>query len=576
MSADVTTTRQARLRIDLLGRFQVSVDGTAISADAWRRDRGAALVKLLAVTPGHRLHREQAMNLFWPDLDHEAAGANLRKAVHFARKSLGVPEAVEFGNETIALAADATIDIERFEAAAKVALREPSPEACGKVVDLYRGELLPDDRYVDWIEELRQKIKQRYASVLRAGRLWERLIELDPADEPAQVALMQSALDTGNRGEAIRLFQHLRERLRVDMGVGPGRDAVALYERALAAPAVEPTSAIDRMRASLAWGLIHLHSGDFAKAESIARETRTLALGAGLAREMGEATALLGMVAHMQGQWRELFRVEFADWIRQGPHFASPVFDGHLCLAEFCLASRESHAQMDASARELLDIAEREGSDAGRGLAKLILGEAALFAGRLDEAEPLLSEAEQNHAQAGGASGRVLAIERMAQIALARDQKWKARRLAQRGFNIASTTWLSPHLTVRMSALAVQAARTSEHALAAIRQADQTLADGPVCQPCSVAYRTAAAIALAEAGEEEQVDRRLDELERLVGMWNGGPWVAALWEARGVAQQAKGNGERAAALLTEAAARFADLGRVVDQARCLARIVVPA
>ena len=55
----------------------------------WRRDRAAALVKLLAVTPQHGMHREQVMELFWPDSDPEVAGAALRKAVHFARKALG-------------------------------------------------------------------------------------------------------------------------------------------------------------------------------------------------------------------------------------------------------------------------------------------------------------------------------------------------------------------------------------------------------------------------------------------------------------------------------------------------------
>ena len=52
-------------------------------------------------------------------------------------------------------------------------------------------------------------------------------------------------------------------------------------------------------------------------------------------------------------------------------------------------------------------------------------------------------------------------------------------------------------------------------------------------------FRTAAAVALAEAGEVEQVNRRLDEAERVAGMWNGGPWVAAVWEARGGQRRAE-------------------------------------
>jgi hypothetical protein len=55
-------------------------------------------------------------------------------------------------------------------------------------------------------------------------------------------------------------------------------------------------------------------------------------------------------------------------------------------------------------------------------------------------------------------------------------------------------------------------------------------------------------------------------------MWNGGPWVAALWEARGVQRRAQGNEERAAAAFGEAAARFEELKRPLDRARCEERM----
>ena len=93
-----------------------------------------------------------------------------------------------------------------------------------------------------------------------------------------------------------------------------------------------------------------------------------------------------------------------------------------------------------------------------------------------------------------------------------------------------------------------------------------------MCQPCSMAFRVAAAIALAEAGEVEQASKRLDEAERLAGMWNGGPWVAAVWEARGVVRRAQGNEERAVAMFGEAAAKYAELGRTRDRERSLARV----
>jgi DNA-binding SARP family transcriptional activator len=562
-----------RVSIHLLGRFEVHVDGRAIPAADWRRDRATALVKLLAVSPGHRIHREQAMEMFWPDLDIEAAGANLRKTIHFARRALGEPALIELRGDILALAPEAEleIDAERFEAAAKAALRAGEAAEHERAADLFGGALLPDDIYVDWLDAPRARLQQAYLDLLRAGKLWRRLIALDPTDEQAQCALMQQALDAGNRGEAIRQFNQLRDSLHAELGVGPGAATIALYEKALTLSGSDVASQTDRIRAALAWGLVHLQSGEFDKASEIARETRALAMGAELGREVGEASALLGLASHMRQEWPTLFRDEFIEWVRARPAFVQNVFDGHLCLSEFCLCSAAGHAHVEGQARELLCVAEEAGSVAGRGLASLLLGEAALFSGRLDEAETWLTEAERLHQEAGAVAGRVLALERLAEIALERGQNWHANRLIKRGLGEAGATWLSPHLVMRMQALAVRAAPTPEATAEAIRAGDRLLADG-ACQPCSMALRTATAIALVEAGEMEQVDRRLSDAERIAGMWHGGPWAAALWEARGVQRRAQGHEIRALAAFDEAAARYAELGRPRDQARCLARM----
>jgi DNA-binding SARP family transcriptional activator len=47
--------------VRVLGGFEVNLDGHAVPAEAWRHRRGADLVKLLPLAPGHRLHREQVM-----------------------------------------------------------------------------------------------------------------------------------------------------------------------------------------------------------------------------------------------------------------------------------------------------------------------------------------------------------------------------------------------------------------------------------------------------------------------------------------------------------------------------------
>jgi hypothetical protein len=51
----------AELRIELPGGFRVTVGTRLVPEAAWRRRKPAALLKLLALAPGHSLHREQAM-----------------------------------------------------------------------------------------------------------------------------------------------------------------------------------------------------------------------------------------------------------------------------------------------------------------------------------------------------------------------------------------------------------------------------------------------------------------------------------------------------------------------------------
>lgn len=566
-----------RLSVQLLGQFRVRVDGAEIPTDAWRRERGALVIKLLAVTPGHELHREQVMDVFWPDLDPEAAGGNLRKAIHFARKALGEHALLALNGDLLALApgAELVTDVDEFEAAAKTALRSQAAADCERAAELYGGELLPNDLYVEWLEEPRKRLHERYARVLETGKLWERLVALDPSHETAQCALMQAALDAGNRGEVVRLFERLRERLRLDFGVGPKAASVALYERALAIPGAVPTSVVERVRASLAWGLVHLHSGDFEKAEHIARETREVALGADLVREVGECTALLGQAAHHRGRFTELFRSEFLEWVTSEPK-ATPIFEGHLCLTQFCLCGAGGHQQIGAAARELLVAADRAGSDAGRALALLCLGEVALFSGALDESEPLLLESERLHGRTAAAAGRVTALQRLAEVAIARDDRRRAEALLTQALGAAEQTWLKPHLVIRLQGLCVQIATTPERVEELVQGGDRALADGTSCQPCSMGFRVASAIALSEAGELERVGKRIEEAERLSAMWGGGPWQAALWEARGVQRRAQGNEERAAAAFSEAADRFAELGRKLDEARCRARVQAPS
>ena len=93
-----------------------------------------------------------------------------------------------------------------------------------------------------------------------------------------------------------------------------------------------------------------------------------------------------------------------------------------------------------------------------------------------------------------------------------------------------------------------------------------------VCGPCSIGLRVAATIACARSGDRAQARKWLTDAERIASMWQGTAWEAAVWEARAELRRAEGDDAQAKALLREAAELFAERGRPLDEARCLAGI----
>jgi DNA-binding SARP family transcriptional activator len=556
--------------VDLLGGFRVTVDGTTIPENAWRPRRGADLVKLLTLAPRHRLHREQLMDTLWPDLSPDASSRNLRKAVYLARKATGLPDAIATGGGMLALfpGREVQSDAERFESGAHDALASGDAEPCARAAELYGGELLPEDRYESWAEGPRDRLRLLFLELLRAAQMWDRVLEIEPADEEAHRFLIQLALDRGDRPGAIRRFEQLREHLRADLGVGPESSSVALYEQALAMDGTAPATMTDRIRAQLAWGLVHWNQGELEEAEGAARDARALAIEAGAGRELGEASAILGLVASARGRWRDLFRSEFTESIRQTPDLAPFVFDAHLCFAEFSLYGADGCEDVAPFAGELLEEARAAGSADGEALASLMLGEVQLLSGRFDAAEEHLARAAALQQMPDAGSARVVTMQRLAELALGRGQRWRAGRLLHPALRLAESSFLAPHLTVRIYDGLVEAAPDVPRSLEAVRRADAALAGRDTCSPCSMGFRVAATIALARAGELAHARDRLDSAERIAGMWQGGPWVAAVWEARGVLRHAEGDDARAAALFQEAAEEFARLRRPNDEARC--------
>jgi DNA-binding SARP family transcriptional activator/tetratricopeptide (TPR) repeat protein len=228
--------------VTVLGRFTVTVDEVPVAEASWRRRHAAAIVKVLALAPGHRMHREQVIDLVWPGDTIAAAVPKLHKAAHFARRAIGVPDAVLLRGDQVVLCPGAiiTVDAVRFEELARRALAGHEAVAASQALALYGGELLPGDRYEEWAETRREQLARIHLDLLRRDGRWEAVLDVDASDERAHLALMRRHAADGDRHAALRQFERLDRALRQELGVGPGPEASALRDRLLAAYDVFP------------------------------------------------------------------------------------------------------------------------------------------------------------------------------------------------------------------------------------------------------------------------------------------------------------------------------------------------
>jgi len=356
-------------RIELFGAFRVSVDGRAVPEEAWRQRKPAALVKLLALAPRHRLHREQVMDALWPDLAQAAAGANLRKALHHARRATAVEsdsQLVESIGELLALPDGAWVDVDAFRAAADRARRTGDTAAYEEALELYGQGLLPDDRYEEWAvgprdelqidflalaEELAALLESR-GEIVAAARVVGLQVAVEPLLEEAHVRLMRLYALAGRRGDALREYEHLRELLEKELGREPGAEAQRLYEEVRARQHAEP-----ELTAEL-WervGELRVASGDVTGAVTAFE----LAIGAA---DSPDAVARLHRKT--AGAWLAQHDAANADeHLRQAEALASDPAERARVA---CLRANQAWAQGDlgraeALAGEARDLAEAHG-----------------------------------------------------------------------------------------------------------------------------------------------------------------------------------------------------------------------
>lgn len=234
------------VRVRMLGGFSVSVGERFVDEDAWRLRKAAGLVKLLALEPGYRMHRERVMDLLWPERDAKAQANNLSYALHVARRILGPGAAyLRLRGNLLELCpeGEVRVDVGAFEEAAAAARRTHESAAYRAAADLYAGDLLPGDLYEPWAEVRREGLRGTYAALLielaglheqreefdEAIEALRQAAEREPAHEGIGTDLMRLCALGGQRESALEQYERLEEALRRGPGTRPKTASRRLY-----------------------------------------------------------------------------------------------------------------------------------------------------------------------------------------------------------------------------------------------------------------------------------------------------------------------------------------------------------
>ncbi len=235
------------LRVVSFGGFRVWVGSREINPKELKRRRGADLLLLLLLSPGHRLQVEQVFEVLMPETNLAAAQSGFHQATSLLRRIFepDLPDkipsmylTVEDGQIFLNLPAGSSIDFELVRLYAQ-------QSQWSKVINLVQGEFLPEMVYVDWTAIHRQRINDlvQRAYLHHAREVFEdgcydqtledcwNILRLEPWHEEAVLLGMKAQMALGDRNAARRMYLKLEKTYKEDLGSQPSEELSDFYRQ---------------------------------------------------------------------------------------------------------------------------------------------------------------------------------------------------------------------------------------------------------------------------------------------------------------------------------------------------------
>lgn len=243
--------RGATLEVLALGPLEVRRDGELLGIDRWGSAKARELLLFLVCHPAG-CSREQVGVALWPD----ASSAQLRNVFHVTlhrlRKAIDRVGWIVLEGDRYRLSSDVACELDAaiFEREVAEARRELSRgrdafDRMRAVLARYRGSLFEGEPFGDWHLEQRDRLERVCVDALLAmgGRLmdagryqeaaeaYRRVIERDELHEESYRHLMICLSRTGERPQALRLYQRLSQALQDELETSPAPETTRLYTR---------------------------------------------------------------------------------------------------------------------------------------------------------------------------------------------------------------------------------------------------------------------------------------------------------------------------------------------------------
>ncbi len=254
------------IEVYFLGRFEVR--SSIGQVDRWNSIKAKSVFQYLLMKPHQPTTREALMEALWPECTPQAAGNNLKAAVHNLRLTLNAlfdePESMQYiifrqGSYLLNPEINLWTDVELFEncwAAGRKLEKEQKPAEAlrefEKAEALYRGDYLEDETYEEWTLLRREALKDTYLMIL--SKLADHSLQIadyescihysqkilagDNCREDTYRRLMYCYAKLGQRNRALRWYDICCQTNKAELDAMPDNETSNLYYKILKDEAV--------------------------------------------------------------------------------------------------------------------------------------------------------------------------------------------------------------------------------------------------------------------------------------------------------------------------------------------------